>query len=77
MLLRRWHGLPIDDSRRCKERQYNRSINTCLLTYDLSFDAIWRGSSSACVRQVAQTGVRDPIRIRELALEQIGAAPAK
>ena len=27
--------------------------------------------------QVAQTGVRDPIHLRELALKQIGAPPAK
>jgi hypothetical protein len=29
------------------------------------------------VFEVAQTGVRDPVQIRELALKQIGAPPAK
>ena len=27
--------------------------------------------------EIAQTGVRDPIRLRELALKQVGAPPAK
>ena len=27
--------------------------------------------------EIAQTGVRDPMRIRELALKQIGSPPAK
>jgi hypothetical protein len=27
--------------------------------------------------EIAQTGVRDPIKLRELALEQIGTPPAK
>ena len=27
--------------------------------------------------EIAQTGVRDPVRLRKLALEQIGAPPAK
>lgn len=29
------------------------------------------------VFEIAQTGVRDPIHLRELALKQIGAPPAK